>query len=231
MVNKILPTKNIAVVYETEYENYSLPIVPEMLLLFTGGKVMGRSKEFEESVVLQKAMELFWKQGYEKTSLSDLVEHMGIHRRSLYDTFGDKHTLFLKTIDFFGEFIKSRLISETSRAETAKQAIQFIFDFMIEGNGDRPLGCLFVNSATEMAPRDKDVNKKTKEAFMQTEHFLAELIRKGQQTGEFTCDYDAEVLAEALNNTLIGIRVLSRTSASKEKLHRIADFSLAMLNK
>ncbi|TGE33883.1 TetR/AcrR family transcriptional regulator [Desulfosporosinus sp. Sb-LF] len=192
---------------------------------------MGRSKEFEESVVLQKAMELFWEQGYEKTSLSDLVEHMGIHRRSLYDTFGDKHTLFLKAINLFGEFINSRLKSEISRAETAKQAIQFIFDFVIEGNEDRPLGCLFVNSATELAPRDKDVNEKTKEAFMQAEHLLAELIRKGQQTGEFTCDYDAELVAETLNNTLLGIRVLARTSASKDKLHRIADFSLAILNK
>lgn len=190
---------------------------------------MGRSKEFEESVVLQKAMELFWQQGYEKTSLNDLVEHMGIHRRSLYDTFGDKHTLFLKAIDCFGEFIKARLISGTSSAETAKQAIQFIFDFMIEESGDRALGCLFVNSATELAPRDKEVEEKTKEAFMQLEHLLADCIRKGQQAGEFRCDYDAEVLAENLHNTLLGIRVLARTSASKEKLQRIAEFSLAIL--
>ncbi|MDF2532344.1 MAG: transcriptional regulator, TetR family [Clostridia bacterium] len=192
---------------------------------------MGRSKEFEESAVLQKAMELFWKQGYEKTSLSDLVEHMGIHRRSLYDTFGDKHTLFLKTIDFYGEIIKARLTSEILRAETAKQAIQCIFDLTIEGNDDRPLGCLFVNAATELAPLDKEIEEKTKKAFMQTEHLFTDLIRKGQQTGEFPCDYDAEVLAESLHNTLIGIRVLARTSASKEKLHRIADFSLAILNK
>ena len=53
---------------------------------------MARSKEFEENEVLDKAMRLFWEQGYEKTSMTDLVEHMGIHRRSLYDTFGDKHT-------------------------------------------------------------------------------------------------------------------------------------------
>lgn len=192
---------------------------------------MGRSKEFEESVVLQKAMELFWLQGYEKTSLSDLVEHMGIHRRSLYDTFGDKHTLFLKTIDCFVEFVKARLKSEILRAETAKQAIQYIFDFMIEGSGDRSLGCLMVNSATELAPRDKEVQAKTEEAFMQLEHLLADLIRKGQQTGEFSCEYDAEVLAESLHNALLGIRVLARTSASKEKLHRIADSSLAILNR
>jgi TetR/AcrR family transcriptional repressor of nem operon len=197
-----------------------------LLLLLERGLVMGRSKEF-----LQKAMELFWEQGYEKTSLNDLVKYMGIHRRSLYDTFGDKHTLFLNAIDCFGEFIKTRLESEISHTETAKQAIQCIFDFMIDGNGDRPLGCLFINSATEMAPSDKEIEEKVQEAFKQTERLLADLIRKGQQTGEFGCEYDAEVLAENLHNTLIGIRVLARTLTNKEKLRRISDFSLAILNK
>lgn len=192
---------------------------------------MGRSREFDENVVLQKAMELFWEQGYEKTSLNDLVEHMGIHRRSLYDTFGDKHTLFLKTIDCYEELIEQKIQAVILNAETAKQAIQFIFDFMIEGYEDRQWGCLIVNSATEMALRDKEVEEKTEESFMQTEHFLAELVRKGQQTGEFSCDYDAEVLAEILQNTLLGIRVLLRTSASKEKMHRIANFFVNLLDK
>ena len=190
---------------------------------------MGRSREFDENVVLQKAMELFWEQGYEKTSLSDLVEHMGIHRRSLYDTFGDKHTLFLKTIDCYNELIKNKIQAEILHAETSKQTIQFIFDFMIEGYEDRQWGCLIVNSATEMALRDKEVEEKAEEAFMQMEHFLADLVRKGQQTGEFSCDYDAEVLSEILQNTLLGIRVLARTSASKEKMHRIADFFLNLV--
>jgi TetR/AcrR family transcriptional repressor of nem operon len=198
---------------------------------YQGGKLMGRSREFDENVVLQKAMELFWEQGYEKTSLSDLVEHMGIHRRSLYDTFGDKHTLFLKTIDCYNELVKNKIQAEVLHAETSKQAIQFIFDFMIEGYEDRQWGCLIVNSATEMALRDKEVEEKTEEAFMQMEHFLADLVRKGQQTGEFSCDYDAEVLAEILQNTLLGIRVLLRTTASKEKMHRIADFFMNLLNK
>jgi TetR/AcrR family transcriptional regulator, transcriptional repressor for nem operon len=198
---------------------------------YQGGKLMGRSREFDENVVLQKAMELFWEQGYEKTSLSDLVEHMGIHRRSLYDTFGDKHTLFLKTIDCYNELIKNKIQAEILHAETSKQAIQFIFDFMIKGYEDRQWGCLIVNSATEMALRDKEVEEKTEEAFMQMEHFLADLVRKGQQTGEFSCDYDAEVLAEILQNTLLGIRVLLRTTASKEKMHRIADFFVNLLNK
>lgn len=192
---------------------------------------MGRSKEFEESVVLQKAMELFWQQGYEKTSLNDLVEHMGIHRRSLYDTFGDKHTLFLKAIDCFSEFTKNRLNLGVLHAKTAKQAIQFIFDFMIEESGDKSLGCLFVNAATELAARDKEVEEKIKKAFMGLEHLIAECIRKGQQAGEIRCDYDAEFLAENLHNALLGIRVLARTSASREKMKRIEEFSLSLLNK
>lgn len=192
---------------------------------------MGRSKEFDENVVLKKAMELFWEQGYEKTSLSDLVEHMGIHRRSLYDTFGDKHTLFLKTIDYYEELIKKEVQFGILHTETAKQAIQFVFDFMIEGYENRPWGCLIVNSATEMGLRDKEVKEKTEAVFMHTEHLLADLVRKGQQTGEFSCDYNAEVLAEILQNTLLGIRVHLRTSTSKEKLHRIASFFLDLLNK
>ncbi|KAA2299393.1 helix-turn-helix transcriptional regulator, partial [Clostridioides difficile] len=68
---------------------------------------MARGKEFEESVVLDKAMRLFWEQGYEKTSMTDLVNHMGIHRKSLYDTFGDKHTLFLKAVDLYDHKISS----------------------------------------------------------------------------------------------------------------------------
>jgi len=155
---------------------------------------------------------------------------MGIHRKSLYDTFGDKHTLFLKVIDFYGEIIKTRLRSEILRVETAKQAIQCIFDFAIEGKGDG-FGCLFVNSATELAHRDKEVEEKAKKAFMQAENLLADLIRKGQKAGKFPCDYVAEDLAENFHNTLLGIRVLARTSASKEKLRRIAAFTLSILNK
>jgi Transcriptional regulator len=191
---------------------------------------MGRSRGFDENVVLQKAMELFWEQGYEKTSLNDLVEHMGIHRRSLYDTFGDKHTLFLKTVDFYEELIKNKIQAGILHSETVKKAIQFIFDFTIEGYEDKQWGCLFVNSATEMALRDKEIEEKIERTFMQTEQLLSDLVRKGQQTGEFSCDYDPEVLSEILQNTLLGIRVQLRISASKEKLHRIANFFMDLLN-
>ncbi len=191
---------------------------------------MGRSKEFEENTVLIKAMELFWQQGYEKTSISELVEAMGIHRKSLYDTFGDKHALFLRVIDLYGEQTKARLESKTLKATTAHQAIQYIFDYMIETKDDEHWGCLFVNAATEMGPWDKEVAEKTEEAFRQTESVIASIVREGQASGEFSTQYDAETLSEILHNTLIGLRVLARTPAGMEKKHRIADFFLRLLH-
>ena len=60
---------------------------------------MARPKAFDVDQALERAMELFWRQGYLATSLPDLVEHMGIGRQSLYDTFGDKRQLFLQALD------------------------------------------------------------------------------------------------------------------------------------
>lgn len=194
---------------------------------------MARSKEFNESEVLDKAMMLFWEQGYEKTSMNDLVEHMGIHRRSLYDTFGDKHTLFLKAIKRYEEKIGAVLTSGVKRAKTATEALQFYFDFMIRLNVDEdlPSGCLMVNSAVELAARDSAVDAKSTQAFSSSEQKLKEIIVRGQQNDEFTSEYEAEELAEYLHNVLIGIRVMSRTSVPTEKLQRLAKISMKFIAK
>ena len=60
---------------------------------------MPRPKSFDEDAVLDQAVELFWDRGYEGTSLADLEAHLGLGRQSLYNAFGDKHTLFLKALD------------------------------------------------------------------------------------------------------------------------------------
>lgn len=190
---------------------------------------MARSKEFEENEVLDKAMRLFWEQGYEKTSMTDLVEHMGIHRRSLYDTFGDKHNLFLKAMDRFDDKISAALAGGVKRSKTASEALQFIFGFMIGGEEDRPAGCLMVNSAVELAVRDVEVDTKTTKVFTTTEQLLKEIILWGQRNGEFTSEYDAEELAEYLHNVWVGLRAIARTSVAKEKLHRIANISMRLL--
>jgi len=190
---------------------------------------MARSKEFDESEVLLKAMRLFWEQGYEKTSLQDLVEHMGVHRRSLYDTFGDKHTLYLKTMEKYARITNAAIKTEVQRGRTALESIRLIFDYLIETNGDQPIGCFFVNSATELAYRDPEVSKLTSELFGNEEQLLTELIQQGQQAGDISPGLDPRLLASSLHATMLGIRVMRRTSTDKQKLHQIAEVSMEML--
>lgn len=192
---------------------------------------MARSKEFEENMVLEKAMKLFWEQGYEKTSMSDLVEHMGIHRRSLYDTFGDKHTLFLKAMDRFHEKVSAALVGKVKRSKTATEALQLIFSFVICGEEDSPSGCLMVNSAVELAMRDAEVDLKTTELFTLSEQLFKDIILWGQQDGEFSSDFNADDQANHLHAVYVGLRVMTRTSIRKEKLQRIADVSIKLLSK
>lgn len=190
---------------------------------------MARSKEFEEAAVLEKAMKLFWEQGYEKTSLNDLVEHMGIHRRSLYDTFTDKHTLFLKALERFEDRIGDRLTACVKRSRSAGEALRLVFGFIIHGEEDAPAGCMLVNSAAELALRDAEVDARAREAFASTEHLLAEIVVRGQESGEFTKRYDASELAEYLHNALTGLRVMTRTTTAKEKLERTAELTMRIL--
>lgn len=98
---------------------------------------MGRTKEFEINEVLDKAVQLFWKQGYEKTSMQDLVDFMGIHRRSIYGTFGDKHALYMKALKRYESTQNKKLRLLVERQE--------------------PVGCFIVNSGVELGVLDPEV--------------------------------------------------------------------------
>ncbi|MDR6716874.1 MULTISPECIES: TetR/AcrR family transcriptional regulator [Paenibacillus] len=192
---------------------------------------MARSKEFEVNEVLDKAMKIFWEQGYEKTSMSDLVEHMGIHRRSIYDTFDDKHSLFLQAIDRYRGKVSTTLLAEIKASKTAVEALHKIFDVMISEAEETPSGCLIVNSAVELGARDQEVDNRSLESFNDTERMFEQIIEWGQRDGEFSSNHDAKEMAEYLHNISVGIRAMTRTSTDKEKLNRIINVSMKLLEK
>ncbi|MFD2615601.1 TetR/AcrR family transcriptional regulator [Paenibacillus gansuensis] len=153
-----------------------------------------------------------------------------MHRRSLYDTFGDKHQLFLQAVDVYRSFVK-RNLDQVRKPESAKQGLRLMSDFIIDGAEGFPPGCLVVNMAAELALRDPDAEMKAAESFERMENLITELIRKGQENGEFVTSRDAGELAAHFHSTMLGLRVLVRTSASKEKLHRIAENAIAVLER
>ncbi|MEY8742039.1 TetR/AcrR family transcriptional regulator [Bacillales bacterium AN1005] len=191
---------------------------------------MARNKEFDENEVLRKAMELFWIQGYEKTSMQDLVKYMGIHRRSLYDTFGDKHTLFIKALDHYNEIITTRIENEVSQQHLVKDAIKHLFNMIIVRDKQQLVGCLTVNTAVELSLHDEQAAEKVTESFSMTELLLNNLVQKGQTAGEISKHLDAKKTSEFLHNSLVGLRVMTKTTDDTEKLNNIIDMTLSVLD-
>src|ERR1043166_7581204 len=93
---------------------------------------MARHKEFDRDEALHKAMEVFWARGYEAASVQDLVEHMGINRQSLYDTFGDKHALYLQALDRYQEVELRKLFELLARPGSVRKALRQLFTGVIE---------------------------------------------------------------------------------------------------
>ncbi|MFF3023827.1 TetR/AcrR family transcriptional regulator [Gottfriedia sp. NPDC057948] len=191
---------------------------------------MARHKEYDEKEVLQKAMELFRYQGYEKTSLQDLVSHMGIHRRSLYDTFGDKHTLFIKALELYDNNMKKKMNLQVKQSLSVKDAIRSILESIIDQENEKSIGCLTVNTAIELALHDQEVAEKIEQNFAKTEEIIHELLMRGQKTGEISNHHDVEKLSQFIHNSFVGLRVLTKTTNDKNKLKNIVDMTLSILD-
>ncbi|ACS99272.1 TetR/AcrR family transcriptional regulator [Paenibacillus sp. JDR-2] len=191
---------------------------------------MARSKEFDIDAVLLKAMKLFWTQGYEKTSIQDLVEHMGIHRRSIYDTFGDKHALYLMALKHYSHTVWSSIEQRAQSSLSTKAAIRSVMEAAIAQNEERPKGCLMVNTAVELAMHDPELETCVNQSWSGTEELFRKLIIKGQQAGELSASLDPELLAPYLNNALIGLRVMVKTQNHTEKLKKVIATTMSILD-
>ena len=84
---------------------------------------MARTKAFDEDVVLDRAVELFWDQGYEATSISDLEEHLGVGRQSLYNTFGDKRELFVQALQRYASQNRDKLVAALGEPDAGWKAL------------------------------------------------------------------------------------------------------------
>ncbi|MDT2758866.1 TetR/AcrR family transcriptional regulator [Enterococcus xiangfangensis] len=188
---------------------------------------MGRSKEFEEKVVLEKAMHVFWQQGYSNTSMQELVDAMGIHRRSIYDTFGDKHNLFLLTLDLYETTLKKAIRENLSEEMTIHEQLKIIFSISI--GEESHAGCFLVNAATELANVDPLIEEKIQMYFDHEEQQLFNILLAAQEKNELSAATDTKALASYLHNASVGIRVLSKTTKNTEKLNRIIEQTVSFV--
>lgn len=193
---------------------------------------MARTKDFDENEVLKKAITIFWHKGYNGTSMQDLVDGLGISRSSLYDTYGDKHTLFIKALESYqtaGSVKICTLVnSEGSVKEMIKKLLELIAGELLGDQNHK--GCFMVNAEVEVAPHDPEVSKMVCQNDQQVEDALYLVIKKGQESGEIANRQDARALARFTFNTVKGIQVTSKSITDKTVFDDIIKLALAALD-
>jgi len=190
---------------------------------------MARKREFDEEEALMQAMQLFWVQGYEMTSMEDLVNSMGVHRKSIYDTFGNKHELFIKALEYYTTIIGQQLLLHIEAEKTALGKIKALFNFSRMSNEKQAKGCFVVNTGVELSLHDKAIAEIVSSSFLETEKVIYQLLQMGQITGEFSSALDLGATTQFIHNSLVGIRVQLKTTNDKEKIKQIIDMTLGIL--
>jgi TetR/AcrR family transcriptional regulator, transcriptional repressor for nem operon len=193
---------------------------------------MARTKDFDEIDVLAKAIKLFWHKGYNGTSMQDLVDTLGISRSSLYDTFGDKHQLYLKALQSYKLTEAAKRDQILTGDGPAKVAIRQLMELTIlEMIRDKQhKGCFLINSAVENGSHDKDTNAIICQNEQQLENAFYEVIIKGQSTGEISGKQEARALARFLFNTIVGIRVTGKSTTDKTVFEDIINLTMSVLD-
>jgi TetR/AcrR family transcriptional repressor of nem operon len=193
---------------------------------------MARPKSFDEDAVLDQAAELFWERGYEGTSLADLETHLGLGRQSLYNTFGDKHGLFLKALDRYREHAGEKALGQLGGPEGGLKALRRYFEWAVEmlTSSDVRRGCLVTNTISELGSADSAALLRCNHSRDQLERAFRGSLAHAKAKGELPKSLDVEATATLLAIHNYGLHVMAKTGATRKQLLAAVEALFAGLN-
>jgi TetR/AcrR family transcriptional regulator, transcriptional repressor for nem operon len=192
---------------------------------------MPRAKEFDETEVLDQALELFRLRGFKHTSFDDLTRELGVSRQSLYDTYGDKNALFHAALRRYldrGLGFMSRKLDDQA---PIREVLAGLFQGLNANNcGKQSPGCLMVNSMVELAPHDAEIRALAQAHARAVEGLLASRLGAAQRKGEIGKEKDPVAIARFLYHIMLGLGVASRALGERDSLQATARMALQALD-
>lgn len=188
----------------------------------------GRPREFDADEALDKALHVFWQQGYEGASLTDLTEAMGISRPSLYAAFGNKEDLFRRALDRYAQSGPGAVQREALAEPTARAVVER----MLHGaaicltDPDNPRGCLAVQGALSCGEAADSIKNELCSRRAAGEAALRERFERAKAEGDLKIDADPKALARFVVTVQQGMSVQAAGGASREDLTAVADMAL-----
>ncbi|MEK5057048.1 TetR family transcriptional regulator [Paenibacillus sp. FSL H7-0326] len=194
---------------------------------------MARNKEFDTTIVLHKAMEVFGHYGYAGTSLQILLDGLGIARQSLYDTYGTKRDLFIKAVKHYVNEKSSSVVAYLEQSADVKEAINHIFETIVEALTDekRRNECFILNSAIDQIPHDHEIAEIFVQDKLLLEQAIYEALIRGQKQGEFNPNVDLRELAAYLYHARYALTQSAKMTKDPIVIKQIAKITLDILNR
>lgn len=190
----------------------------------------GRPRQFDEDQALDRALRVFWKHGYEGTSLLDLTKAMKINRPSLYSAFGDKESLFRRVVERYVAK-QSCHMQQALNEPTARRVAERIWQGGIDAvsNSSRPQGCLLVHGALACSADAKAAQRELEKRREAGETALRHRFERAVAEGDLARDTNAAGLAKFVSAVTYGMAVQSAGGASAEDLRAIVDEALKVI--
>ncbi|MEM6633161.1 MAG: TetR/AcrR family transcriptional regulator [Bacteroidota bacterium] len=193
---------------------------------------MPRTKNFNKDAVLEQAMELFWKKGYYATSVQDLVDHLGINRGSLYNTYGGKKELFDEAFHHYRtvntEVVKKFLYKQ----KNVREGLRALFELAIKQSQKDPdhKGCFVVNSTIEFIPNDAVTIEVLNQNKVQFEKIFYNYLLSGVEKGEISADKDLSTIATLLFTYYNGLKVVTKLEFNSQRFLNSVKSLLSILD-
>ncbi|MCE7068132.1 TetR/AcrR family transcriptional regulator [Dyadobacter sp. CY326] len=192
---------------------------------------MARSKSFEPEEKLEKARDLFWQKGYQATSMQDLVDTMGLNRGSIYDTYGDKHSLFLRCLKSYADDLLEEYVKAADATKSPLKAIEKIVKRAALRTIEEGKTCMGVKSAFELASVDEEVHTILKDNTTSIVSVLKELIKKAQKADEVSAKRDPAMLANFIVSNFTGFWQLYLVYNDADLVKQQAEFLVKSIKK
>lgn len=191
----------------------------------------GRPLEFDPEVALTAAMRLFWRRGYENTSMQDLLEAMHLSKSSLYQAFGGKQELFERCIARYSDFLVGQLRTALAESPSGQMFIrQFLEGVLDEAHGEcEARGCLVLNTANEFARRNTSIAEAVAIGLGRFHGVLLDAVRRAQDEGDIPQERDAAMLANYLVSNMSGLKTLSKAGADEASMRGIIEVVMKAL--
>jgi len=190
--------------------------------------MMGRHREFDVGKVLDTAVSVFWRKGYEGTTYADLVAAAGVERPALYSAFGNKESLFRRVLERYDEQYLD-YIREALELPTAREVAAHILHKAVEHNtrfSDR-MGCLGINGGVAVSDDAEPVRRVLAEFRAAGRERVRERVERAKAEGDLPATANPETLAAFVMTLTQGIAIQAKAGVSRELLERVAEQALA----